>query len=291
MRAEDIISSFMSLVRDSGPVFVLGVILSAGVQRWFRLSWAERWLAQPRGSVWMAALAGSLLPGCAVTTVPLANAFRNRGANVGSLTTFIMIAPILSPHTVILNAVMLGPAMTAGRIILPFLLSVALGLALNAMNVKRPSEENSGKDSSALGDACSCATEQFPYSRIAWHLARDLLPYFALGLLAVAVLQTILPPDLLTKHMQRGWMAYAAAAAAGIPLYVCEGAEVPLTLALLKLGVGIGPAFTFLLSSVGTCIPTIAMAPRVIGRRPTIIYVLCWLVLAVGGGVVMELMF
>ena len=61
-----------------------------------------------------------------------------------------------------------------------------------------------------------------------------------------------------------------------------------LTLALLKLGAGPGPAFTFLLSSVGTCLPTIAMAKRVIGSAATALYVVAWLLLAVGGGLLME---
>lgn len=69
-----------------------------------------------------------------------------------------------------------------------------------------------------------------------------------------------------------------------MPLYVCEGGEVPLTLALLKLGVGIGPAFTFLLSSVGTCLPTLTMAPRIIGWRATWAYLAMWPLMAVGGG-------
>jgi uncharacterized membrane protein YraQ (UPF0718 family) len=45
-----------------------------------------------------------------------------------------------------------------------------------------------------------------------------------------------------------------------------------------------GPAFTFMLGAVGTCIPTIAMAPRVIGRTATYVYVGVWLLLAIGGG-------
>jgi hypothetical protein len=35
----------------------------------------------------------------------------------------------------------------------------------------------------------------------------------------------------------------------GIAAYVCEGGEVPLTAALVTMGVGIGPAFTFMQAS------------------------------------------
>jgi hypothetical protein len=45
--------------------------------------------------------------------------------------------------------------------------------------------------------------------------------------------------------------------------------------------------FVFMLASVGTCLPTIAMATRIIGWRATVIYLVAWLLLAIGGGVLM----
>ena len=40
----------------------------------------------------------------------------------------------------------------------------------------------------------------------------------------------------------------------------------------------------FMLGAVGTCIPTILMAPRIIGKTSTYVYVAVWLLLASGGG-------
>jgi hypothetical protein len=50
----------------------------------------------------------------------------------------------------------------------------------------------------------------------------------------------------------------------------------------------VGPAFCFMLASVATCVPTIAMATRIIGWRATSIYLIAWLLLAVGGGMLMR---
>lgn len=69
---------------------------------------------------------------------------------------------------------------------------------------------------------------------------------------------------------------------------MCDGGEIPLAHALLDLGVGPGPAFCFLLASVGTCIPTIGMAFRVVGRTATLAYLGAWLVLAIGGGILLD---
>jgi uncharacterized membrane protein YraQ (UPF0718 family) len=121
-----------------------------------------------------------------------------------------------------------------------------------------------------------------------WSSIRELLPYFLGGLLVVSVLEVAVSQQWLAQHIRSGFVACLWAALAGIPLYVCDGGEIPLTLALLKLGAGPGPAFTFLLSSVGTCLPTIAMARKIIGTAATTLYVVAWLVLAVGDGLVME---
>jgi uncharacterized membrane protein YraQ (UPF0718 family) len=67
--------------------------------------------------------------------------------------------------------------------------------------------------------------------------------------------------------------------------YVCEGGEVPLTAALVTLGVGIGPAFTFMQASVGTCLPTLMMLPKLIGVKLTVVYLAFWLAYSVASGI------
>ena len=75
-------------------------------------------------------------------------------------------------------------------------------------------------------------------------------------------------------------MAFFLALIIGIPLYVHEGEEIPIILSLVALGLDKGPAMTFLLCSVGTCIPTLMMAQKVIGKKPTIFYTSYWFVFA-----------
>jgi uncharacterized protein len=292
---QQVLMNFWVMFREAAPWFLAGALIGVAAQRWLKPAWIERWVSNSRGSVFTAALAGALLPGCAMSTMPLASAFKERGVKVGTLTAFIMIAPILSPQTVALNAVMLGAPMTIGRVVIPLVLTVALGLLLNALLSKRiaPAQlvaaENSG--GSCCNDTGCCggdAAGADGFGSALIRVLKELLPYFLIGLLAVAVLQIVIPQEMLVRHMQQGWSAYLIAAAAGVPLYVCEGGEVPLTAALLKLGIGPGPAFTFLLASVGTCLPTIAMAPKVIGWFATVCYLVAWLLLALGGGWVMS---
>ena len=283
---ERLLPNFLHLLRDTVPWFLLGGIAGAAIQAWLKPAWAMRWLGDGRGAVVTATVGGALLPGCALSTMPVAAALKQKGARLGTLTAFIMVAPILSPHTVALTAAMLGWKITLGRIVLPVALSLVVGWTLNAWESRR----SGVRPPAGVGGGDGGPDADSPPDRFWPGLGKTffaLTPYLLAGLAVAAVLETVVPPDFMARHAQGGWAAYGVALAAGIPLYVCDGAEVPLTASLLQIGVGIGPAFTFLLSSVGTCLPTIAMAPRIIGGMATVIYVVAWLVLALGGGVLL----
>jgi uncharacterized membrane protein YraQ (UPF0718 family) len=92
-------------------------------------------------------------------------------------------------------------------------------------------------------------------------------------MLVAAVLSALVPEDAVSDLLggSSGVWAFALAAAVGIPLYVCEGEEVPLTVGLLAAGLGPGPSLTFLLGSVGTCVPTLLMARGILGERATVL--------------------
>jgi uncharacterized membrane protein YraQ (UPF0718 family) len=297
--------TFLHLLLEAVPLFLLGAVLGAGLEAWLKPGWIERWIGSGHRSVAAAALAGALLPGCAMSTMPLAQSLRRRGAALGTLTAFIMIAPILSPHTVFLTATLVSVPMAIGRVVLSLLVTLALGALLNAMerrgrlapavNLTAVDLDKPGLEcpSTVRDDECCAAAptpNTSPWRRFLTKLGanlRSLTPYLVGGLLVAALISSTVPADTIHKYLRGGWTAYLFAALIAFPIYVCDGGEIPLTRALLAMGVGPGPAFCFMLASVGTCLPTMAMATRIIGWRATVIYVAAWLVLAVGGGLLM----
>ena len=286
-----VLDNLVGLLADALPWFLGGAILGAALEAFLPTAWANAGSSSPRASILHATLAGAILPGCSMTTVPLAAALKTRGARLGTLTAFIMISPILSPETIILTAALLGAKFTIARIVFPVVVTVLMGLAL------MPCKHGESGNFNCLPVIPQALTSRWPAARMTRRSRASALSgpalrrcfihsgfTFSLGLLAVAILQAVVPPQDIARYLHGGIGAYLLAAVAGIPLYVCEGAEVPLTYGLLQAGVGIGPAFTFMLGAVGTCIPTILMAPRIIGKTSTYVYVAVWLLLAIGGG-------
>lgn len=254
--------------------------------------WAYRFLNKNVSSVFTASALAAVLPGCSCATMPMADGLKRKGARLGTLTAFIMMSPLLAPHTLFLTYGMLGWKFALGRLVIPFLFIPVLGVFLNlAERSFRDYEPYTAplvvEDTSCSSGTCSdpsCGDPGF-WSSFK-EISRGLGKYFLLGMAIAAVFSVIVPEDTIPRYIGTSSLAaYVLAVLVGIPMYVCEGEEVPLTYALLAKGLGGGPSFAFLLGSVGTCIPTMMMSRKIIGVRATTVYIITWFGFVVLSGI------
>ena len=124
-------NEFVRFVSDSAPAFAVGLMLSAGVQ-WLvaRSHWAARALSWVAQSVPGAALAGAALPGCSMTTVPLAIPLKRQGADDGPLLALIITSALLGPASIMLTFTMFCPVWGALRVALPLIAVCGFGWGL-----------------------------------------------------------------------------------------------------------------------------------------------------------------
>jgi uncharacterized membrane protein YraQ (UPF0718 family) len=206
-----------------------------------------------------------------------------------------MVSPLLSPHIMVLTYGMLGSKFTLARVIFSLSGAIILGIVFNYFEKKKikgfvlPAKS---KDNSCESCPPGCEAEKIGFWKSFVKITKDLGKYFILGMFIASLLTVLIPEEAIPKYIgSSGVFAYAVAVLVGIPIYICEGEEIPITLALLKLGLGKGPAFSFLLGAVGTCIPTMIMAQKVIGTRPVLCYIISWFLFAVGSGLIFNLFF
>ncbi len=299
---------FLVLTAKVFPFFLLGAVAGAAFQALLLRNWPDRLFGGGGLRPLFAAVsAAALLPGCSCATMPMAAGLKDAGApRLGTTTAFIFMSPLLSPVTVVLTWAMLGWRMTAARVLASFAGSIAIGVIVNRFEEwfsgGRPATAKRAAttegDKPACGAVCSdesggsaeSASSAARFGVALRGILRSVAPYFLLGMLIAAALSALLPEEAIPRFLggSSGPWAYLLAALVGIPLYVCEGEEVPITFALLSRGLGAGPSLTFLLGSVGTCIPTMLMSRNVIGRRATVAYIVCWFVLAIGSGALFQ---
>ena len=143
---------------------------------------------------------------------------------------------------------MFGPVWGVLRVALPLIAVCGLGWGLQRFGKKLHSD---GRDideatcSSVCGFGSGDSDCSSGEGRSFWasllSMISNLAPILLLGLLAAAAASVLIGKEQIEQSMGGGVWAYAVAVAAGIPAYVCEGGEVPLTAALVTMGVGIGP--------------------------------------------------
>jgi uncharacterized membrane protein YraQ (UPF0718 family) len=286
----DFTAAFLELLLDVAPFYLVGVITGALVQTYATERLGARLLGgRGAGAIGRAVAAGAILPGCSCTTVPMARGLQGTGAvGLGTIAAFILVSPLLSPTTVVLTWGVLGWQMTLARIVASVLGALALGLIIARFETWfEATEPTSAQEAEGCCHDGSCDPAPPTLRTALREILRETAPYLLLGLGIASLLTTLLPSDAIPRFLggASGVAAFALAAIVGIPLYTCEGEEVPVTLGLMSVGLGAGPALTFLLGSVGTCIPTALMARGVIGDRALVVYLLWWFVLAIGAGV------
>ncbi len=290
------LNEFITLTIHVIPFFIAGTGFAALLSSWTKLDFIGKYLNRGTLSVIYATLLGSLLPGCACSTIPMAEGFKKK-ASLGTLASFIMVSALLSPQAIILTYGLLGLKFTIARIVTSLAGAILLGIIFNHLqrhNVKGFVPALDSVQPSQDKGCCSACSPAQNVNKGFWNsfvtIIKNFGKYFILGMLIASALTTFVPTDMVVKYIgTSGFLAYLSAALIGIPLYVCEGEEIPLTLALMKIGFGQGPALTFLLGSVGTCIPTIIMAQKVLGRKPVYFYVVGWFVFVIISGLIFSI--
>jgi len=288
----EVLSEFIKTVVDVLPYFIGAILCSALLETKLNSDTLLAPFVKGRFAIIWASILGGILPGCACATVPLAENLRQKKAGLGVISAFLLVAPLLSPHTIILTYGFLGLEFAIWRVVTSMIGAIVLGYFLHICECKEwiqlPSFQKKPECNSSDCSNDSCYKPTFFQSF--WLTTKKLGGYFVLGVLIASALTVLIPANLIPTYIGTGFLAYFIAAVIGIPVYVCEGEEIPITKALLGLQLGVGPAFTFMMGAVGTCIPTILMSRKIIGNRAILIYSFYWFVFSIVSGYLLSLM-
>jgi uncharacterized membrane protein YraQ (UPF0718 family) len=301
-KATQILYQFGILSIEIVPYFLLGTMAGALVKSWLPFSVVERYLRPGFRSMVAVSVFGGAIPVCSCSMVPLAQGMREKGASLGAVVAFLLVAPVLSPVTIFLTWGWLGPGFTLGRIVAAFAGALVVGTLMQRFR-NYPSLAGAVKaDSSASIDSCGCTESNVLEERgeggghgvsgirLYWSnlvtILGDLWAYLLIGIGVSAIVSVLVPSELIPALVGTGLGAHFLAAVVGVPIYVCSGEEVPIAKALLEINLTPGATFTFLLSSTGICLPTVLMASRFLGKKNAALYAAFWFVLAVGAGLI-----
>lgn len=200
---QDLFTVSISVILESLPFIVLGILLSIALQLWLPKEFLFKRLPKnPFLRRMVVSLLGMFMPVCECGNVPLARGLMAKGLNVSDSLTFLLAAPILNPITIITTQQAFGndPVILAARLLGGFVIANAVGWLFSR-------EQN--QESLLTEDFAAVCHEPDPHdhshgkrlaegARILMREANTIMPALFLGAFIAGAIQLLGPREILT---------------------------------------------------------------------------------------------
>ena len=227
-KLQDGITLALSVLVESMPFVVLGIVFSIVVRVWLPEAWIVKVL--PR-TPWLrrmvVSLIGMFLPVCECGNVPLARGLMVRGLTVAESMTFLFAAPIINPITIITTQQAFGfdDGILVARLGGGFVIANLLGWIFS----RHPAPEQ--LLTARFAAECRLPAHDETGSRFDRSIrlfAREsaaLLPALFVGAIAAAVVQTLVPRDVLVALGSDPVWSIVAMIALAFVISVCSNVD------------------------------------------------------------------
>jgi uncharacterized membrane protein YraQ (UPF0718 family) len=211
-------------------------------------------------------LLGALVPVCSCAAVPLLSSLEGR-LRFSTTMCFVLAAPLLSPHILVLSFSVLGPTYATLRILSAFTL-VMVSVGVLALCRGRGPAAGAVHVCGGCSRGCSATAPDAYLETLA--IFRRALPYLLIAGVVGVGLECLGPRRVLLQGgAGSGVLGVLAWIVLGMPLYFCNGAEILFLRPLLTHGFPLGTAIAFSLTSTAICTTSVAMLLRFLGARLT----------------------
>jgi uncharacterized membrane protein YraQ (UPF0718 family) len=282
------------VVLEMAPYLLLGFALAGLMSIWISPAWTERHLGggglRP---VLKATLLGVPLPLCSCSVIPVVASMRRHGASRAAATSFLLSTPQTGVDSIALTYALLGLPFAIFRPIAALITGLLGGVLVLIFG----SGKSAGADVPPVCTDPCCSGDR---SRPAWRralefgfvtLPRDLAWPLLAGVAIAGAIAALVPENGLRSHLGSGIGSMLLLMAAGIPLYVCATASIPIATGLIHMGASPGAALAFLIVGASTNPAALTTVWKVLGRRTTVVYLATVALSALGCGVLLNLFF
>jgi uncharacterized membrane protein YraQ (UPF0718 family)/copper chaperone CopZ len=313
-RLVEIPGDFWAVLSTMSPYLLFGFFVAGLLSVLISQRLVERHLGG-RGlwPVVKAAMLGVPLPLCSCGVIPVSAGLRRHGASRGATTSFLISTPQTGVDSILVTYSLLGGVFAIFRPLFALVSGIVGGLLVSIFGpgpTGSPAAETAGQDHDEdkpiCTDACCLPTRAGKIRRIFAYgfvdLPADIGKSLLIGLVIAALISAVLPPGTFARWLEPltaslgplgvELVTIFAMMLAGVPIYVCATASIPIAAVLvIDQGLSPGAAFAFLMTGPATNAATIATVWKVMGRRTTIIYVLTMSVAAIVGGLLLNRIF
>mgnify|MGYP000479863402 FL=1 len=268
----ELLNNFILLFTESAPFLLLGLFLAGVIRMMIPDKWITKFLGE-NSSVVTAAIIGTPLPLCSCSVIPTAIGIRRAGASKASTASFMVATPETGVDSIGVTFALMGPAMAIFRPISAITSAIVAGTLVRLWDVETPAAETKAEEE-AVHSCCGGKKKELTFTEklkaaILYgygKLLSDFMGWLLIGLSFAALIQTFVPPSLLSEY-GNGIFAMLIAVAISIPMYICATASTPVAAGLMLSGISPGAALVFMLTGPATNIATLMVVKNELGVR------------------------
>ncbi|MEL7336586.1 MAG: permease, partial [Planctomycetota bacterium] len=294
-------SLFMALSM-SAPYLVLGYVAAALIKEYVpRESLAKHLGDRGLRPVLNAVGIGALLPICSCGVIPLGVGVHQAGAARGTALSFMTSSPAISPVSIIMVGMMLGPTYLVTYACVTLTGSCLIGLVGNYLLRNR--EDSATEGDAAVSEVKVCdhhhhdhdhsdeSKERSRFGRAMhwafWELGTEISVDLTIGLSIAAVVLAFLPIELTGAYLgTRSVWAMFLVILIGIPVYTCSVPTIPIVWALFMRGAMPGAMMAYMIAGPATNLGELNAIRRNMGLGTASFYAASLILVALAGGLI-----
>ena len=292
---------FLNLITESwrvlglmAPYLLFGFLIAGVLSVWLPPEWVERHLGG-RGllPVLKASLLGVPLPLCSCGVIPVAASIRRQGAGPPATTAFLLSTPQTGVDSIAVTWSLLGPLFSVFRPLAALATGIIGGIVVWVFGQSEETDSAGGTGTGTCQAECCSGrgrrrslTRALRYGLVT--LPRDLGGALLVGIVIAGAITALIPPGSLQAYLGQGAWSVLLLMAAGLPVYVCATASVPIVAGLIHLGASPGAALAFLIAGPASNAAAFTSVWKILGRRSAGLYITTIAVSAFGCGIILD---
>lgn len=216
---------------------------------------------------------------CSCTMVPLFAGILYTGAGIGPAITFLLMAPAANILTVLITGEFISWEIAVVRIIASLITAVLAGLIISktpwgkAIEKEHQINQNPGKAQQTVKIVKPPLDEKLISAfKFGGYLAKQILPYFILGLIIVGYVEAYLPEELVGRYLS-GAVGVLLASVIGGPLYTPTLVEIAIGRSLIEKGMSKAALLSWLMGQPYD-IPNMTAVSRIVRWKVVLTYAL-----------------
>lgn len=290
----NIVTESWRVLGQMSPYLLFGFLVAGVLSVCIPPQWVERHLGgRGLGPVLKASLFGVPLPLCSCGVIPVSASIRRHGASRASTTAFLLSTPQTGADSIAVTYALLGPIFAIFRPIAALLTGLIGGYLVQFWGEPDQIKEINDAGEAPCEEACCAGKSRQGILRRALRygfvtLPRDIGLALLVGILLAGVISALIPPDHLEAYLGGGVLSILLLMAAGVPVYVCATASVPIAAGFMHMGASPGAALAFLIAGPATNAATFTTIWKLLGRGTATIYIVTVAASALGCGLLLD---